>query len=52
MWDVFFEREGADDDAMLQLMAAVEAGGGRRARCSNCRASNSASNSASRSTAC
>jgi hypothetical protein len=26
MWDVFFEREGADDDAMLQLMAAVEAG--------------------------
>ncbi|MEF8703576.1 MAG: TIGR02221 family CRISPR-associated protein [Candidatus Accumulibacter sp. UW26] len=27
MWDVFFEREGADDDAMLELMAAVEAGG-------------------------
>jgi CRISPR-associated Csx2 family protein len=26
MWDVFFERGGADDDAMLQLMAAVEAG--------------------------
>jgi CRISPR-associated Csx2 family protein len=26
MWDVFFEREGADDDAVLQLMAAVEAG--------------------------
>ncbi len=28
MWDVFFEREGegADDEAMLQLMAAVEAG--------------------------
>ncbi|WP_413925847.1 TIGR02221 family CRISPR-associated protein [Candidatus Accumulibacter phosphatis] len=25
MWDVFFERAG-DDDAMLQLMAAVEAG--------------------------
>jgi CRISPR-associated Csx2 family protein len=26
MWDVFFEREGTDDDAMLHLMAAVEAG--------------------------
>lgn len=27
MWDVFFERQGADDDdAMLHLMAAVEAG--------------------------
>ena len=26
MWDVFFEGEGAGDDAVLQLMAAVEAG--------------------------
>lgn len=26
MWDVFFEHEGADDGAVLQLMAAVEAG--------------------------
>ncbi|HPT49289.1 MAG TPA: TIGR02221 family CRISPR-associated protein [Accumulibacter sp.] len=26
MWDVFFEHEGADDDAVLRLMAAVEAG--------------------------
>ncbi|MCB1934153.1 MAG: TIGR02221 family CRISPR-associated protein, partial [Candidatus Accumulibacter sp.] len=24
MWDVFFHREGADDEAVLQLMAAVE----------------------------
>ena len=26
MWDVFFEREGIDDEAVLQLMAATEAG--------------------------
>ncbi|RDE50645.1 MAG: TIGR02221 family CRISPR-associated protein [Candidatus Accumulibacter meliphilus] len=26
MWDVFFHREGADDEAVLQLMAAVETG--------------------------
>ncbi len=26
MWDVFFERAGGDDDAMLELMSAVEAG--------------------------
>jgi len=26
MWDVFFQRESADDDAVLELMAAVEAG--------------------------
>ncbi|MBN8454030.1 TIGR02221 family CRISPR-associated protein [Accumulibacter sp.] len=26
MWDVFFERDGIDDEAVLQLMAATEAG--------------------------
>jgi len=56
MWDVFFERQGADDDAMLHLMAAVGWRPSRpdrsTRRCSTCRAGNSPSNWASRSTAC
>jgi CRISPR-associated Csx2 family protein len=51
MWDVFFERAGADDDAMLELMAPSRPGRSTIA-CSTCRACNSLRNSASRSTAC
>jgi CRISPR-associated Csx2 family protein len=52
MWDVFFERRATTTTPCCDLMSAVEAGQVDAGACSTCRACNSLSSSASRSTAC